>query len=148
MNEADSNGYTAFSMPYSFVTIGGTTEALNDESVSAAIPIGFTFTFGQTYTEVVISVNGFISFDLGAEASCCGAGIPHINAPNAIIALAVVDFFPNTVVPSVGTVPEPAESPVRRHLQQRGLVLHGLADRDGEELSSMKTNFISINVTH
>ena len=45
---------------------------LSDDAMSTALPIGFTFNFfGNAYTQFEISSNGFITFNLGANASGC-----------------------------------------------------------------------------
>ncbi|GBL36281.1 hypothetical protein EMGBS15_18760 [Filimonas sp.] len=95
----------AVSGPTSGATIeaGGTAiPTLNDDQVSGAIPIGFTFRFyGNSYTQLYISSNGFISFDPAAGNGCCdGQLIPDASSPNNLIAGFWEDLYP----PGGGTI--------------------------------------------
>lgn len=65
-----------------------------DDATSAALPIGFTFTFFcNAYTQFVASTNGFISFDLSSPNGCCaGVTIPTAGTPNDFIALSWNDL--------------------------------------------------------
>jgi len=75
---------------------------LSDDQTSSPLPIGFTFSFMcNTYTQFVISSNGFISFDLGAPNGCCqGQLLPDGNTPNNLISLFWNDLYP----PGGGTI--------------------------------------------
>jgi hypothetical protein len=76
---------------------------LGDDAMSTALPIGFTFNFfGNAYTQFEISSNGFITFNLGANASgCCqGQVIPNAATPNNLIAAVWDDLYP----PGAGTL--------------------------------------------
>ncbi|KAB2966144.1 MAG: hypothetical protein F9K18_06010 [Thermoanaerobaculia bacterium] len=66
----------------------GTAVPLTDDSVSPALPMGFTFNFfGADYTDAYISSNGFMTFLAGQPNGCCtGAPIPTAATPNAIVA--------------------------------------------------------------
>lgn len=86
--------------PIAFAPISGTgTRVTNftsnpDDGVSQALPIGFPFEFFcNTYTQFVMSTNGFISFDLGSPQGCCsGQLLPNNGRPNNLIALAWEDL--------------------------------------------------------
>lgn len=96
-NSAVPDSYTATAIPCAPVsTAGGGTVTLDDDEVSGAIPIGFPFTFyGNTYTELYISSNGFVVFDANADAGCCSGGeLPDNDYVNNLIALAWSDLNP------------------------------------------------------
>ncbi|MFK7799211.1 MAG: T9SS type B sorting domain-containing protein [Aureispira sp.] len=88
--------------PIAYAPIAGTgTQVSNftfspDDGISGALPIGFAFDFFcNTYTQFVMSTNGFISFDLNAPNGCCsGDFIPDPSAfsPHNLIALAWEDL--------------------------------------------------------
>ena len=85
----------------------GTTVGLGDDSVSGALPIGFTFGFfGIDYTDFFISSNGFITFNSNGGSGCCsGQNIPNTNNPNNLIAFAWEDLDPgNGGQPAVNAV--------------------------------------------
>lgn len=81
---------------------GSNEQLLSDDQTSSPLPIGFTFSFMcNTYTQFVISSNGFISFDLGAPQGCCqGQSLPDANTPSNLISLFWNDLYP----PGGGTV--------------------------------------------
>ena len=66
----------------------GTAVALTDDSVSAALPIGFSFDFfGTGYANAYASSNGFLTFASGSGNGCCtGQALPNPAAPNNLIA--------------------------------------------------------------
>ena len=70
---------------FSFVDIAptGTRLYLDDDQVSGAIPIGFTFHFyGVPRTGVYVSSNGFITFVAPQNSACCqGDPIPTATSP-------------------------------------------------------------------
>lgn len=74
----------------------GNVVILDDDEVSSALPLGFTFNFfGVDYTEFYISSNGFITFDSDADDGCCdGQDLPNTDSPNNLIAFAWTDLNP------------------------------------------------------
>jgi subtilisin-like proprotein convertase family protein len=66
----------------------GTPVTLTDDSVSGALPIGFSFEFyGENYSDVYASSNGFITVLPGQPNGCCTGGIlPSPTTPNGVIA--------------------------------------------------------------
>ncbi|GBL34776.1 hyalin [Filimonas sp.] len=83
--------YYAVSGPTSGADIeaGGTATAiaLDDDELSGAISIGFSFLFyGNSYTQLYISSNGFISFDPAVGNSYNAQLIPDASSPNNLIA--------------------------------------------------------------
>lgn len=93
---APASGYTVASIPFAPSTPSGTTNPgpAGDDVVSASIPIGFNFGYyGTTYSNIVISTNGFISFDAAPGAGCCaGQAIPNAATPNNLIAVCWTDL--------------------------------------------------------
>ena len=84
-------GYTADdTIPYNWQDISGTGTAvtLTDDSVSGALPMGFSFDFfGTGYTDAYASSNGFMTFASGSGNGCCtGQALPNPSAPNNLIA--------------------------------------------------------------
>ena len=94
--------YNVESVPYNPVSGSGTTVSLGDDAVSSAINIGFDYCFyGNTYNQVYISSNGYITFSSGQGAGCCnGVATPNTNTPNNFIALNWMDLYP----PGGGTI--------------------------------------------
>ncbi|WP_303318459.1 T9SS type A sorting domain-containing protein [Flavivirga abyssicola] len=74
----------------------GTEVTLEDDEVSAALPIGFNFGFyGNFYTEFYISSNGFITFSDEGDDGCCGwDALPNTSTPNNLIAFDMTDMNP------------------------------------------------------
>ena len=70
------------------VSGSGTPILLNDDDVSAAIPLGFTIRyFGLDYDAVYVSFNGFLTVLPGQANGCCsGDFIPYDGDPNGVIA--------------------------------------------------------------
>lgn len=61
---------------------------LENNQLSAALPIGFTFPFfGNSYTQFYVSSNGFITFSAGAGSGATPQTIPTAANPNNLIAL-------------------------------------------------------------
>jgi hypothetical protein len=93
---APALGYSVASIPYAPTTAPASINAgpVGDETVSSSIPIGFNFNYyGSTYTNFVISTNGFISFDASPGAGCCsGQAIPNALTPNNLIATCWTDL--------------------------------------------------------
>jgi hypothetical protein len=83
---------------FSFVDISssGTQIFLSDDSVSAALPMGFTFSYyGIPYTDAYVSSNGFLTFLPGQTNGCCSGGpLPGTSGPNATIAGLWTDLYP------------------------------------------------------
>ncbi len=93
---APALGYSVASIPYAPTTAPASINAgpVGDETVSSSIPIGFNFNYyGSTYTNFVISTNGFISFDASPGSGCCsGQAIPNALTPNNLIASCWTDL--------------------------------------------------------
>lgn len=72
--------------------------SLGDDQVSGAVPISFPFTFyGNSYTNVYISSNGFITFNNDGNSGCCtGQFLPNTGSPNNLVALCWEDLNPNS----------------------------------------------------
>ncbi|WP_081740554.1 T9SS type A sorting domain-containing protein [Aquimarina pacifica] len=89
----------------------GTEIILEDDEVSTALPIGFSFNFyGLDYTEFYISSNGFITFSDEDENGCCDGDIlPNTNTPNNLIAFDWTDLNPSNEgtirYTTIGTAP-------------------------------------------
>jgi hypothetical protein len=69
---------------------------LSDDETSGPVAIGFEFQFfGVPYSRVVVSSNGFVSFESDPLNGCCsGRVIPSDDGMNNLIALAWTDLFP------------------------------------------------------
>jgi hypothetical protein len=69
---------------------------LPDDGTTGPIPIGFELSFfGQKYSAVNISSNGFVGFDADMSQGCCSGGaLPSDDGVNNIIALAWTDLYP------------------------------------------------------
>ncbi len=91
-------------------TAGGGSLSLSDDQVSGAIPIGFNFDFyGNTYTNLYVSSNGFITFNSGSGSGCCaGQLLPNASDPNNLIAPAWDDLY----APGGGTITYLSSGPV------------------------------------
>lgn len=100
----DAAGYSCAMIPVAFsdISLLGTSIALGDDQVSGAIPIGFTFNFyGNPYTSVYVSSNGFITFDATSSSGCCsGEALPSATSPSNLIAGFWEDLYP----PGGGTI--------------------------------------------
>lgn len=94
-----SKSYSIESIPYVNLSNGQyVIPQLGDNEVSAAIPIGFTFKFFcDTFSNVYISSNGFITFSPNQPDGCCqGLSLPAaMPAPQNIIALCWTDLDPS-----------------------------------------------------
>jgi len=95
--------YSVVSIPYAPLSGTGTNVALNDDAMSTAKPIGFTFNFfGQNYTNFYICSNGYITFSSGQSTTAVyGSAIPSTGSPNNFIALAWNDLYPQGVASAV-----------------------------------------------
>lgn len=90
--------YTVTPITFAPVAGSGTSVSLSDDQTSSALPIGFDFEFFcNSYSQFVISSNGFISFDLASPQGCCsGQALPNAFTPNNLIAFAWEDINPGT----------------------------------------------------
>lgn len=94
-----------------------TTVTLGDDQYSGVIPIGFSFTFyGNTYTQCLISSNGYLNFNLGAAGAFSpwniNAAVPNPALPTNTIMGPWQDYNPaafgsNGIVgyQTIGTAP-------------------------------------------
>jgi hypothetical protein len=85
----------AYAIPFAPVATTGTSVlSLTDDGTTGAIPIGFNFRFfNNTYSQVSISSNGFISFDTTVGSGCCsGSIIPSFDFTDNVIAAAWTDL--------------------------------------------------------
>jgi hypothetical protein len=93
---APASGYSVAAIPFAPVSGSGTSPIAGDDAVSAAVPIGFSFPFyGNTYTNVFVGTNGFITFDNSGQSGCCSGDLMPANTgftPNNVIALAWEDL--------------------------------------------------------
>lgn len=99
---ASNSGYTLASIPFAPLTFTGTSLTLGDDQLSAAVPIGFNFSYySNIYSNVYVSSNGFITFDGAAGSGCCsGQSLPNTSTPNNVIAANWDDMYP----PAGGTI--------------------------------------------
>lgn len=99
---SNCNVYTVSAIGYAPVAGAGTSLVLNDDELSAAIPMGFSFDFYcGTYTDIYISSNGFLTFDPASGSGCCsGQVLPDAFTPNNVIPVAWNDLYP----PGNGTI--------------------------------------------
>ncbi len=88
--------YTGGGIIYAPIAGTGTSVSLADDQLSGAINIGFPFNFYlNSYNNVYISSNGFLTFDPTADDGCCtGQLIPDATSPNNLIAFAWNDLNP------------------------------------------------------
>ena len=101
-NEDDGScfyGYTISECSYvdSYIPGPGTEICLGDDAVSAALPIGFTFSFyGECYDNVYIGSNGYLNFSGTTLSACCsGQILPNASYPASIF-FAQEDLDPNS----------------------------------------------------
>ena len=77
--------YAALAVPFNWIDISANSTAvpLQDDEVSGPIDIGFDVRFfGQTFSQVYISSNGFIAFDPPGHSGCCsGLPLPSAGTP-------------------------------------------------------------------
>ncbi|GAA4279138.1 T9SS type A sorting domain-containing protein [Aquimarina mytili] len=80
------------------ISTTGTEVVLDDDELTAALPIGFEFGFyGNLYTEFYISSNGFITFSDDGDDGCCnGQSLPDTSTPNNLIAFDWNDIDPES----------------------------------------------------
>ncbi len=96
VNSSDCSQYTVAASAFAPMAGTGTAVSLTDDELSAALPIGFSFTFYcNTYTNFHISSNGYLTFDPLAGNGCCsGQTLPDAFDPNDLIAFAWSDLDP------------------------------------------------------
>jgi PKD repeat protein len=95
----NNNIYNVSNIPYApVVGVGiGATITLTDDQMSAALPIGFTFSFfGNNYTNFYKCSNGYITFTANQTSATTryGVSIPTAATPNNFIAAAWSDLNP------------------------------------------------------
>lgn len=94
-----SKSYSLESIPYTYTSNGMyVIPPLTDNEVSSAIPIGFTFKFFcDTFSNVYISSNGFVTFSQNQSDGCCqGLSLPAASpAPKNVVALCWTDLDPS-----------------------------------------------------
>ena len=95
----DASGYTWETITHRYDNLGSqaTSIRLGNDGVSSAISIGFDFEYyGQNYTQVYVSANGFITFLANQDHGCCaGNRSPNARNPNGLIAGYWEDLNPN-----------------------------------------------------
>lgn len=75
-----TTAYSLNNIPFAPVPFGGTSVFLSDDSQTGQIPIGFCFQFyGNTYTNVWIGSNGWVSFSAGQPNTFTSSPIPSVN---------------------------------------------------------------------
>ncbi|MCB9885118.1 MAG: hypothetical protein H6838_06470 [Planctomycetes bacterium] len=80
-----NNGYAVLQVPPQWFTPVAPSLGLTDDSVSAALPLGFTLNYpGGSTTDVYASSNGFVRAQPGGNSECCNgdaalllAGLPR-----------------------------------------------------------------------
>ena len=103
--------YSLSSVTPSMVAASGPTVVAGDDVISAALPIGFTFTFMcNAYTSAYVSTNGFLSFSAVGNGCCSGAQCPSVGGnPNNYIAASWMDLNTNNggtiTAQTIGTAP-------------------------------------------
>ncbi|MFK7971458.1 MAG: T9SS type A sorting domain-containing protein [Bacteroidia bacterium] len=93
----DCNSYTAQNIPFSPTGGTGTVVTLGDDAVSGALSIGFDFEFYcNTYQNIYIGSNGWVSFTSWPDAYYDNDPIPTSTQVNNMIALAWDDLDPSS----------------------------------------------------
>lgn len=98
----DGGGYAGTSVANVLrdISTSGTFVGLSDDTVSGAIPLGFSFDFyGNSYTQAYVSSNGFLTFDSVSWSGCCnGPELPNgMNNPDNLVAGLWTDLYPGNV---------------------------------------------------
>ena len=89
-------GYRVVEEPFSWVdaTVGGTRLTLADDAQAAvALPFSFRY-FGQPFSSVTVSSNGFLVFGTSAATAWVNAPLPNTAAPNGVVAAYWDDLNP------------------------------------------------------
>ncbi len=81
-------------------TMTGSDIGLGDDAITGAIPIGFDFNFyGNTYSNIYVCSNGFVTFDSNAGMTAAQSRtpqtVPNPTLPNNIVALFWGDLDPS-----------------------------------------------------
>jgi hypothetical protein len=94
---------------FSSIAATGIAVTLSDDSVTAALPIGFDFSFYDIIYDVAyVSSNGFLGFLAGMTNGCCsGYAIPTVGNPDAVIALMWDDLYPPNGAVYYDTIGDP-----------------------------------------
>lgn len=124
---ADAGGYSCTPIAYAFTDISGTgtTLSLSDDSLSGALPIGFTFTYYQTsYTTLYVSSNGFLSFEPTGTGCCSGTMMP--DADPSTLGYVVAGYWEDLNPGAGGSIKYQTQgsSPSRKFLVQWTSVPH------------------------
>jgi hypothetical protein len=88
----DDFGYAGAAIPFNLRDISASgTSAFGgavDDSVTGAIPIGFSFSFyGNTFSQAYIGSNGFVTFSADQSPGCCSGGpLPGTANPSNMVA--------------------------------------------------------------
>ena len=93
----ETNTYLVQNIPFTPSPATGTQVFLSDDAVSGALPIGFSFCFfGNTYNQIYIGSNGWISFSAGQPATFTSVPIPNagFNVPKNCIMGPWQDWHP------------------------------------------------------
>ncbi len=95
--------YSVTGIPYAPLSGTPINVTLNDDAMSAVLPVGFTFKFfGLNYTNFYICSNGYITFNSGQSTTAVyGSVIPSVASPNNFIALAWNDLYPQGVATAI-----------------------------------------------
>ncbi len=99
---AGTGTYITQTISVNWETFTGTTLSLSDDALSSIITMPFNFSFyGNSYNQLIVSSNGFISFNtsLSSSGCCSGATLPGASINN-IIAGWWTDLYP----PGNGTI--------------------------------------------
>lgn len=92
------SNYSISNPTYSNYNYGGGTSVTGcDDCVQGPYNIGFNFTyFGNTYSQVYVSSNGWVGFSAGQTNGYVAQFIPNSSAPKNAIMADWEDLFPNT----------------------------------------------------
>ncbi len=105
----DLFGYTCEVVPFAYIN-GNRVLALTGDDASRRVALPFPITlYGQTYTEMWVVTNGFVTFQ-GPNTTYTNEAIPSVNAPNAAVYAfwddLVVDASAAVRVRLVGSIPD------------------------------------------
>ncbi|WP_435579779.1 M36 family metallopeptidase [Gilvibacter sp.] len=78
------------------ISTGSTSVSLGDDQGTAAIALGFTFSFmGVDYTNVYITSNGYLAFDTNDLTDFSNDALPSTTLPDNMIAAVWDDYLPD-----------------------------------------------------